>query len=216
MVMILTSVAIVMFVFGFAMVPLYSLFCQVAGIQTIGSNTPASQTSLQYATKTTEASSRWITIKFDATVGGDLPWEVRPAIRKLRVRTGELQDISYIAHNLADEITIGQAIPSVVPWQATGYFNKTECFCFQQQKLAPRETREMKLRFIVSQDLPDDIDSLTLSYSFMNSDKGSKRKLGPQAKPEARSAEKDVTAVPASLSKPLVNLDKQSSQHRGS
>lgn len=216
MVTILASVAVAMFGFGFAMVPLYSLFCQVAGIQTIGSNTPASQTSLQYVTNTTGASSRWITVKFDATVGSGLPWEVRPAIRKLKVRTGELQDISYIAHNLSDEITVGQAIPSVVPWQATEYFNKTECFCFQQQKLAQQETREMKLRFIISPDLPDDIDSLILSYTFMNFAKGSTRKLGTKAIPEAGKVEKDVAIVPVSLSKPLINLDKQSSQYRGS
>jgi cytochrome c oxidase assembly protein subunit 11 len=177
-IVILTSIVIGMFAFGFAMVPLYKLFCQVAGIQSVGSNIPVAQS----VTENTQTKSRLVTVKFDTTISSGLPWEFKSMTRKVRVKTGEANDVIFVARNLADESITAQAIPSVVPWQATDYFNKTECFCFQQQILEPQQTKEMRLRFIVSPDLPDDIGSLTLSYTIMNTDAESAGKFSSRMK----------------------------------
>lgn len=152
-----------MFGFGFAMVPLYNLVCEVTGIQTAGSATRAVDTAER-------PDGRMVTVKFDATVHQDLPWVFAPEIRSMQVPVGTRQQVSYRARNLSHWPVTGQAIPAVVPWQATNYFTKAECFCFTRQTLGPEEDREMPLVFMVSPDLPEGIDSLTLSYTFMNVD----------------------------------------------
>jgi cytochrome c oxidase assembly protein subunit 11 len=88
-------------------------------------------------------------------------------VRKLRVHPGALYSVRFVAENRSAEGVTGQAIPSIAPWQATGFFSKLECFCFSQQTLAGNERRDMPLRFSVSPDLPSDIGSLTLSYSVL-------------------------------------------------
>jgi cytochrome c oxidase assembly protein subunit 11 len=113
------------------------------------------------------AEDRWVTVKFDATVHPNLPWKIVPMKRKLRVRPGEMHLVQFVAENRSGNEITGQAIPSVAPWQATGFFSKMECFCFRQQTLAGNERKEMPLRFSVSPDLPADIGSLTLSYSVL-------------------------------------------------
>jgi cytochrome c oxidase assembly protein subunit 11 len=204
-IVILTSIVICMFAFGFAMVPLYKLFCDVAGIQTVGSNTAVAQS----ATEQTQAESRFITVKFDTTISSGLPWEFKSTTRKVRVKTGESNDVIFVARNLADESITGQAIPSVVPWQATEYFNKTECFCFQQQVLEPQQSKEMLLRFIVSTNLPEEIDSLTLSYTIMNTDAESAKKFSSDNKIE--NINKYVTNTQMLNSSLLFKFDNQSS-----
>ncbi len=194
MIVTLAGIAIGMFVFGFAMVPLYKLLCQVAGLQSVGS---ASRMTLQSDMGNAQSESRWVTVKFDATISRGLPWEFKPVVRKIRVRTGETNDVSYIAKNLSDERITGQAIPSIVPWQATQYFSKTECFCLQQQVLEPRQEKEMKLRFIVSPVLPDNIESLTLSYTFMNTGTESVKKLRAGMKTETVNNYKTGSYAPA-------------------
>jgi cytochrome c oxidase assembly protein subunit 11 len=106
-------------------------------------------------------------VKFDATVHPDLPWSLVPLERKVRVRPGEAHLVKFVAQNRSGREITGQAIPSIAPWQATGFFSKMECFCFTQQTLAGNERVEMPLRFSVSPDLPTDIDSLTLSYNVL-------------------------------------------------
>ncbi len=156
----LSLIVLGMFGFGFAMVPLYGLVCQATGIQ---SATPV------FAAAEVEESDggRMVTVKFDATVNDKLPWEFSPNVRSVRVAVGKMHRVSYSAHNRSARPITGQAIPSVVPWQATRHFSKTECFCFTQQTLKPGETKEMPLAFLVSPELPENIHSLTLSYSFM-------------------------------------------------
>jgi cytochrome c oxidase assembly protein subunit 11 len=166
----LAAIALGMFAFGFALVPLYNLLCQVTGLQTAGS---ASRMMISAGTKFTESGGRWVTVRFDTTISKGLPWEFKPEVRKIRVRTGEPNDIVFIARNLSDENIIGQAIPNIVPWQVTDYFNKTECFCLQQQLLEPHQEKEMKLRFVVSPSLPENIETITLSYTLMNTGKDS-------------------------------------------
>ena len=162
----LGGLAVGMFGFGFAMVPLYNLLCQVTGIQSVEQRaTLGEQAAVSVPGEVDE--NRWVTVKFDATVHPDLPWEIVPLKRKLRVRPGELHLVQFIAENRSGREITGQAIPSVAPWQANGFFSKMECFCFSQQTLAGNERKEMPLRFSISPDLPSEIGSLTLSYSVM-------------------------------------------------
>jgi len=131
----------------------------VEGMTTLGTGAGASVSS--------PGEGRWVTVKFDATVHPDLPWSLGPAESKVRVRVGEARVVNFVAENRAGREVTGQAIPSVAPWQANGFFSKIECFCFTQQTLAANERKEMPVRFVVSPDLPPEIDSLTLSYSVM-------------------------------------------------
>ena len=164
--LILAGLALGMFGFGFAMVPLYGLLCQVTGVQSVqqrseigGSGAAAAHVGVD--------EDRWVTVKLDATVHPDLPWSLGPMERKVRVRPGEIRRVNFVAENRSGREITGQAIPSIAPWQATGFFAKMECFCFTQQTLAGNERREMPLQFSVSPDLPADIDSLTLSYTVL-------------------------------------------------
>jgi cytochrome c oxidase assembly protein subunit 11 len=86
---------------------------------------------------------------------------------KVRVRLGEPRVVNFVAENRAGMAVTGQALPSIAPWKAGGFFAKIECFCFTQQTLAGGERKEMPVRFVVSRDLPEDVDSITLSYSVM-------------------------------------------------
>jgi len=175
MALIFGAVVLAMFSFGFAIAPLYSLYCKLTGTQSV-SNTRSTGESLVKADGA-GAVNRLVTVKFDANVSSGLPWEFKPLVRKLEVRLGETVEAKFIAHNLAQETIVGQAIPNVVPWQATEYFNKTECFCFSEQALQAGESKEMVVRFLVSPNLPDGINSLTLSYTFMNRDAQSAKKF---------------------------------------
>jgi len=161
----LAGLAVGMFGFGFAMVPLYGLLCRVTGTQSVEQR--AAIGGRQPVAATGDVEDRWVTVKFDATVHPDLPWRLEPMERKLRVRPGESYLVKFIAENRSGHQITGQAIPSIAPWQATGFFAKMECFCFTQQTLAGNARVEMPLRFSVSPDLPTDINSLTLSYSVL-------------------------------------------------
>lgn len=164
--MLLAGLALGMFGFGFAMVPLYGLLCQVTGIQSVEQRSALGKQGMSDAPADV-VQDRWVTVKFDVTVHPELPWKLEPLVRKLRVRPGEMHLVQFVAENRSGQEITGQAIPSVAPWQATGFFSKMECFCFSQQTLAGNERKEMPLRFSVSPDLPADIGSLTLSYSVL-------------------------------------------------
>jgi len=162
----LMGLAIGMFGFGFAMVPLYNLLCQVTGVQSVEQRAVIGTGAVSSAA-TDVFPDRWVTVKLDTTIHPDLPWRLEPLERKLRVRPGESYLVKFIAENRSGQEITGQAIPSIAPWQATAFFAKLECFCFSRQTLAGNQTTEMPLRFSVSPDLPVNINSLTLSYSVM-------------------------------------------------
>jgi len=153
-----------MFAFGFALVPLYGLLCQLTGTPSVELRTEVGRAPVGGEAISSE---RYVTVKFDAAVHPELPWAVRPLERKVRVKLGEMREVMFVAENRSSNAAMGQAISSVAPWQATGYFSKLECFCFRQQSLAGGETKEMPLRFVVSPDLPAGMDSITLSYSVL-------------------------------------------------
>jgi len=160
----LGALALGMFGFGFAMIPLYGLLCEVSGIQSLegagaaGKGDPAGQPA---------GEGRWVTVKFDTTVHPELPWSLGPKEDKVRVRVGEPRLVTFVAENRSGQAVTGQAIAAITPWKASAFFSKIECFCFTQQTLAGGERKEMPVRFVISGDLPDDVDSLTLSYSVM-------------------------------------------------
>lgn len=162
----LIVVTLCMFAFGYALVPLYDLFCEVTGI---GGKT--GQIEQSAAVQEQVISDRWITVEFTSVSTSGIPWEFEPKVNKLDVHPGEIYEIVYSATNNSTRAITGQAIPSVTPGLASKYFNKTECFCFTQQTLAGKEQKDMPVRFIIDPDLPEDVHTITLSYSFFNAEK---------------------------------------------
>ena len=149
------------FAFGFALVPLYGVFCEVTGI---GSRESLSRAADIDGTATAEP--RTVVVEFTASVPDGGRWEFAPVASSMEVRTGQLYEAHYRAKNLSGHDVTGQAVPSIAPMRATQYFMKTECFCFTPQQFARDEERELAVRFIVDRDLPPGIDRLTLSYAF--------------------------------------------------
>ena len=162
----LALITVVMFGFGYALVPLYDLFCDVTGI---GGRTGviSEQAALQGAAGAADE-QRWVTVEFTGNTAAGLPWDFQPLRRNMRVRPGELSDVLYYAHNRSSRAITAQAIPSVAPGEAAKYFNKTECFCFENQTLEAGGGKEMPVRFVVDRALPDSVHTITLSYAFYN------------------------------------------------
>ena len=152
---------VAMFGFGFAMVPLYDVFCDITGIN---GKTGRIETEAALSQKVDE--DRLVTVEFLATVNSELPWEFKPMIRRIKVHPGEVTEVNYFARNKTDKLVAGQAIPSLAPGLAAKYFNKTECFCFTRQTLQPNESKEMPLRFVVDPQLPEEVRTVSLSYTF--------------------------------------------------
>lgn len=167
----LALVTIAMFGFGFALVPLYDVLCEVTGL-----NGKTGQATAESAASARIDTSRWVTIEFTGSVNSGLPWEFRPVVKRVRVHPGQVAEASYFVRNLVGEPIAGQAVPSVTPRAAAAHFKKIECFCFSRQELKPKEGREMPLRYIVQSDLPRDVHTITLSYTFFNVDQKSAAK----------------------------------------
>jgi len=160
-----------MFGFGFALAPLYDMFCQSFGI-----NGKTGITSEAVAREVDD--TRWVTVVFTGGTTTGLPWEFRPKVSEMKVHPGAIAETSYYARNTSSYDMIGRAIPSVDPGEAAPHFKKTECFCFTEQKLKAGEARWMPVRFVVDRDLPRDVQTITLSYSFFNAEKYAKGKDG--------------------------------------
>ncbi len=152
---------VAMFGFGFAMVPLYDVFCDITGIN---GKTGRIETEAALSQKVDE--DRLVTVEFLSSVNSELPWEFRPMVRRVKVHPGEVTEVSYFARNKTDRLIAGQAIPSLAPGLAAKYFNKTECFCFTRQTLQPNESKKMPLRFVVDPHLPEEVRTVSLSYTF--------------------------------------------------
>lgn len=163
------AICIGMFGFAFALVPLYKLVCQVTGINSI--STQGERTSSNDFADSVADKNRTIKVEFDATINGQLPWEFTPSVRKMQVHPGDIMQMNFVVRNNSDQQVTTQAIPGITPWQATEYFNKVECFCFNTQTLEPGEEKEMGLKFVISPALPKEISTLTLSYTIMNTNR---------------------------------------------
>lgn len=151
------------FAFGYMLVPLYDVFCDITGL---GGRTNESSAAVTESPDTT----RTITVQFVTTVNEYAPWEFEPTIAKINVHPGKLYDTTFFARNLTDSPIIGQAVPSVTPTAAASHFKKTECFCFTAQAFEPAESKNMPVQFLIDRDLPTYIDTITLSYTFFRND----------------------------------------------
>ena len=148
------------FAFGWALVPLYDVFCKVAGI----GNAQAKEGAAQVRESVDPA--REVTVEFVADPASVGSFEFRPEIRSMRVHPGKLYDTQFYAKNLTPGPSVAQAVPSISPTVAAQYFHKTQCFCFSPQHFAVGEGRDMPVRFIVDPNLPANVDRITLAYTF--------------------------------------------------
>ena len=163
----MVAVSVLAFGFSFALVPLYRIACEkVFGIRL--ERGPADEGEVAAATR--DNRNRTVTVTFDSNVNSRLPWAFAPKQLTMEVVPGKLYETTYIARNASDEPVVGSATPSVAPARASQYFNKTECFCFTAQTLQAGEEREMPVRFIVDPALPEDVRTVTLSYTFFRND----------------------------------------------
>ena len=163
----LGALAVGMFGFAFALVPLYNLVCEIAGVN---GKTSAVAVAVDSSAK---VSDREVTIQFLGHVTRGMPSEFRPMQNQLRVRLGEVHTTHFYVRNHAGQRVVGQAVPSVSPGLAARYLHKIECFCFQNQPLEGDEAKEMPVRFYVDVDLPDTVSTLTLSYTLFRIDEPS-------------------------------------------
>jgi cytochrome c oxidase assembly protein subunit 11 len=156
----LLFVVLGMFCFGFALVPLYDVFCEYTGLN--------GKTGVQYVSdeQMQVDTTREIKVEFLANVNDGMPWEFKPLSTAVRVHPGESARVEYVAKNNTNRDIVGRATPSVSPGQAAAYFKKTECFCFTEQLLKAGEEKVMPVVFIVDPAIDEDVHEITLSYTF--------------------------------------------------
>ena len=161
----LVVVTALMFGFGYALVPIYKTICTALGINVLSLAELDVQGGARANTKNTQIdTSRTITIEFDANSRG--PWEFHPAKRSVDVHPGEMTTVMYEFRNVQNRTMAAQAIPSYAPMQAMPYFNKLECFCFNQYTLKPGESKQWPVVFVIDPKLSKDVKTITLSYTF--------------------------------------------------
>lgn len=156
----LAFAAVCMFGFGFAMVPLYDVFCEVVGIRAPIEAVRSGDIHEE------PGRSRTITLELLANTGNSAPWEFKPVQDRIQVQTGLIQDTVYTARSLSATDLRGVATPDVRPVEAARYFRKIECFCFTEQDFRAGEERTLDVIFYVDPDLPAHIDTITLSYTL--------------------------------------------------
>ena len=161
----LTVIAVVMFGFGYALVPLYDAFCRVTGF---GGKTDIIEESLA---QQAAVSDRDVAVTFTSHSHTSLPWEFKPVTKALDVKIGQIQEAVFYVKNYSNRPITGMATFNVTPPRAGFHFKKTECFCFSQQVLQPGEEKEMLVRFMLDSAMPDDVHELTLSYTFFDNEK---------------------------------------------
>lgn len=168
-----------MFLFGYALVPLYRAICEMTGINVLAlSDQQTGVTAPRLPTNTQVDLSRIITVEFDANARG--LWHFKPAQSTIQVHPGELTTVMYEFQNTQDRTMSAQAIPSYAPAQAGPYFNKLECFCFNQYTLSPGEKKQWPVAFIIDPKLSKDVKTITLSYTFF--EVGGKTPPAPEMK----------------------------------
>lgn len=174
----LTVIVVGMFIFGYALVPLYRAICEMTGINILAlSDQKTGVTAPKVPPNTQVDSSRTITVEFDANSRG--PWHFKPAQNTLQVHPGELMTVMYEFQNVQNRTISAQAIPSYAPAQAGAHFNKLECFCFNQYTLAPGEKKQWPVAFVIDPKLSKDVTTITLSYTFF--EVGGKTPPAPKA-----------------------------------
>ncbi len=157
-------VVVMMFGFGYLLVPLYNVFCDITGLNGKTGRMAEAEAASRYQPDL----DRLVTVQFVVNNSAQMPWEVTPEVAQMRVHPGQVYETIFTAHNGTSRAMTGQAVPSVAPGLANRHFNKTECFCFTKQDLAAGETKAMPLRFIVAPALPEKIKTLSLAYTFFD------------------------------------------------
>ncbi len=157
------------FAFGWALVPLYDVFCRAVGIG--NAEAKAGPATVKEALDP----NREVTIEFVASPASVGSFEFKPKVASLRVHPGKLYETAFYAKNLTSAASVAQAVPSISPSGTAQYFHKTECFCFNPQKFGVGEGRDMPLRFIVDPQLPVTVDRLTLAYTFYDTTESATR-----------------------------------------
>ena len=148
------------FAFGFALVPLYDVLCDITGF---GNQKALAEQRLSVENPD---DTRTITVDFMAELPSVGNWEFRPTVASMQVHPGRLYKTEFFAHNLTGRDTMAQAVPNITPGKAAGFFRKTECFCFTPQHFAVNEARPMTVRFVVDPAIPHSVDRIMLSYTF--------------------------------------------------
>jgi cytochrome c oxidase assembly protein subunit 11 len=161
----LAVVTVLMFAFGYALVPLYKAICEMTGINVLALGEQALKgVDPELPANTQVDTSRTITVEFDANSRG--PWDFKPGQRSVEVHPGELTTVMYEFQNIQNRRMSAQAIPSYAPQQASAHFNKLECFCFNQYTLEPGEKKSWPVAFVIDPKLSKDVKTITLSYTF--------------------------------------------------
>jgi cytochrome c oxidase assembly protein subunit 11 len=159
----LSVIALVMFGFGYALVPMYEAICEALGINILSRN-ELLVTGKTGPVNTQVDTSRTITVEFDANARG--PWDFKPAQSSVQVHPGQVTTVMYEFRNVQNRTMSAQAIPSYAPKQAMAHFNKMECFCFNEYTLAPGESKQWPVVFVIDPKLGKDVTTITLSYTF--------------------------------------------------
>jgi cytochrome c oxidase assembly protein subunit 11 len=176
----LLVITCVMFGFGYALVPLYKSICEALGINVLSlseQRTAGGWLGKKAVSNTQVDTSRSITVEFDANARG--PWDFKPAQSSLLAHPGEVMTVMYRFKNIQNRTMAAQAIPSYAPMNAGAHFNKLECFCFNEYILAPGESKEWPVVFVIDPKLPKDVTTITLSYTFF--EVGGKVPAAPKA-----------------------------------
>ena len=160
---VLFLIPVLMFGFGYLMVPIYNIFCDITGL-----NGKTGSISVAEAAQVEVDEERLIKVEFTGSLNSYAPWYFKSGVPSMMVNPGKQYKTSYVATNRLNRKMVGQAVPSVAPGKAASYFNKTECFCFTEQIFEANESRDMPVVFIIDPDLPEDVDTVTLSYTFFD------------------------------------------------
>ncbi len=158
-------IVLAMFGFGYALVPIYKAICEMTGISVLALGDKLIPGATPKLPANTQVDlTRVVTVEFDANSRG--PWHFKPAQNTIQVHPGELTTVMYEFQNTQNRMMSAQAIPSYAPVQAGAYFNKLECFCFNQYTLAPGEKKQWPVAFVIDPKLSKDVKTITLSYTF--------------------------------------------------
>ena len=156
----LVAIVFGMFTFGFALVPLYDVFCDITGI-----NGKTNETAIVYEAIDIDK-DRLITVEFITKTTTGMPWAFEARTERIQVHPGELNTVEFYVRNPAFRDIVGQAIPSVSPGTAAIYLNKTECFCFNNQPLPSGEEAVMPMQFYVDPQIPEEVTTFTVQYTL--------------------------------------------------
>ena len=156
----LVAIVFGMFTFGFALVPLYDVFCDITGI-----NGKTNETAIVYEAIDIDK-DRLITVEFITKTTTGMPWAFEARTQRIQVHPGELNTVEFYVRNPAFRDIVGQAIPSVSPGTAAIYLNKTECFCFNNQPLPSGEEAVMPMQFYVDPQIPEELTTFTVQYTL--------------------------------------------------